>query len=58
MNKKILLFAFFFVISVSLVFAYKAFAHSGGTDADGCHHNRQANPNGPHYKWDWDYHCH
>lgn len=37
------------LLAIMLVLASGlAFAHSGGTDANGCHHNRKTG----------DYHCH
>lgn len=38
----------FFALMAAMFFAGAAFAHSGGTDSKGCHHDRK---NG-------GYHCH
>ncbi len=55
MSKKLIMFSLLFI---SVFFIVKAFAHSGRTNWQGCHHNYKANPYGEHYQWDWDYHCH
>jgi hypothetical protein len=37
-----------FAVSLALLAGSSAFAHSGGTDSNGCHHNRKTG----------GYHCH
>lgn len=36
------------LLAIALTFSLSAFAHSGGTDANGCHHDRKTG----------GYHCH
>jgi hypothetical protein len=56
--KKLLLILTLSLALLESICLVVAFAHSGGTNSEGCHHDRQANPFGEHYRWDWDYHCH
>jgi hypothetical protein len=49
MNKKPMLVLFLGLsIALSSIVATKSFAHSGGTNSDGCHQNKKSG----------DYHCH
>lgn len=44
MNKKLMLI----IAGIVVISSISAFAHSGGTDGNGCHHNRKTG----------EYHCH